>query len=156
MIIKRSEHGLGHLLPPIDDHTDWITTWWEHALRLDLGVTSEEPEWFDVIAAGRLTVTTPHEQRAWATYNKSKRRAERVGPFNFAMTAHAKRLHRGSARTARALVAPLAQTSGVQVALLYQLPTYALLGAVVIERAAAGKAPDRVLDRLAPDGAGHS
>ena len=53
-------------------------------------------------------------------------------------------------------VAPLAQTSGVQVALLYQLPTYALLGAVVIERAAAGKAPDRVLDRLAPDGAGHS
>lgn len=108
--LKRSEHGLGHLLPPVDDDADWITTRWEYALRLDLRMPSDEPEWFDVIAAGRLTVTTPHEQRAWATYNKSKRRTERVRPFNFAMTAHAKRLQRGSARTARALVAPLAQT----------------------------------------------
>lgn len=71
---------------------------------------SDEPEWFNEIAAGRLNVPTPHKQRAWATYNKSKRRAERVGPFNFAMTAHAKRLHRGSGHMPRAVVAPRAQT----------------------------------------------
>ena len=93
--LKRSEHGLGHLLPPVDDDADWITTRWEYAPRLDLRMPSDEPEWFDVIAAGRLTVTTPHEQRAWDTYNQTKRRAERVRPFNFAMTAHPDRLKRG-------------------------------------------------------------
>ena len=59
MIIKRSEHGLGHLLPPVDDDADWKTIWWQHAMRLDLRTPSDEPEWFDVIAAGRLTVTAP-------------------------------------------------------------------------------------------------
>jgi glycosyl transferase family 87 len=41
-------------------------------------------------------------------------------------------------------VAALDQSSGVQVALLYQLPTYALLGAVVIERVAGANVPDHV------------
>jgi hypothetical protein len=53
-------------------------------------------------------------------------------------------------------VSPLDQASGVQVALLYQLPTYALLGAVIVERVAGAKVPDPVRDRLAPDGAGRS
>jgi hypothetical protein len=52
--------------------------------------------------------------------------------------------------------APLDRVSGVQVALLYQLPTYALLGAVVIERVAAARTPDPVPDHRAPDGAGRS
>ena len=103
---KRSRHGLGHLLRPTHPEEDWITDWWTHLICIELGIPSEEPTWFGDIAAGAITVTTPHEERLWDTYNHSRPYAHRVRPWNFAMAAHTTRLHRGTGGP-RSLTAPL-------------------------------------------------
>ena len=103
---KRSEHGLGHLLAPMPGE-DWVTRWWEHILRVEFDCPATAPEWFDDIAAGGLTVSTPHELAAWKTYNQDRPYAEQVRPFNFAMTAHPIRLKRRQPGNPRTLVAPL-------------------------------------------------
>jgi hypothetical protein len=105
---KRSEHGLGHLLKPLPDHPDYITDWWTHLLCTELGSPSEEPRWFADIAAGGLTITTPHELRAWKNHNHDRPYHQQVRPFNFLMTAHPIRLKRRQHGTPRTLVAPLA------------------------------------------------
>ena len=104
---KRSKHGIGHLLPPIPGSHDYITEWWTHLLRVELAYPATTPAWFDDIAAGALTVTTPHTLRAWKTYNQDRAYADQVRPFNFAMTAHPIRLKRRQPGTPRTLVAPL-------------------------------------------------
>jgi hypothetical protein len=114
---KRSEHGLGHLLRPTPDQ-DWITEWWTHLLCTELDIPHDEPEWFADIAAGGLTVTTPHEERAWRTYNQTRPYQQRVRPWNFAMTAHPKRLHRGTAGP-RSLTAPRQSTPAQRLATLW-------------------------------------
>src|SRR5439155_2989995 len=96
---RRSRHGLGHLLPPDEPTPDakdstWLDTWWEHLLRLELGLPSEEPDWFNEPLAGRLPVTSASEESAFRTYNASRRYADRVRPFNFLMTFHVHELAR--------------------------------------------------------------
>jgi hypothetical protein len=106
---KRSRHGLGHLLRPTTAEADWITEWWTHLICIELRVPSNEPTWFGDIAAGALTVTTPHEERLWDTYNHRLPYQQRVRPWNFAMTAHPTRLYR-STTGPRSLTAPLQDT----------------------------------------------
>jgi hypothetical protein len=105
VIVKRSEHGLGHLLPPTDD--DWQTVWWQLIVRHELGLSAEQPEWFGQLATGSVTVATPAELRTWKEFNTGRPRAEQVGPFNFVMTAHTDRLNRGRTNRPRVLIAPL-------------------------------------------------
>jgi hypothetical protein len=112
---KRSRHGLGHLLRPTPPDQDWISEWWTRLLCVELGLPEGEPPWFGDIAAGRLTVTTPHEERAWRTYNQARPYPHRVRPWNFAMTAHPKRLRRGTAGP-RSLTAPLQDTPAQRLA----------------------------------------
>jgi hypothetical protein len=91
---KRSEHGMGHLLPPnapspeISD-TAWIDEWWEHLLHLELGFEDHpEPAWFDQPAIGRLTVTSQRDIKALTTYNQQKLYTEQVKPWGFLTIAH--------------------------------------------------------------------
>jgi hypothetical protein len=69
---KRSEHGLGHLIPPAQPNGDWIDTWWQHLLCIELGFETPEPPWFTAPAVGRLTVTSTHDLRAFKTYNAGR------------------------------------------------------------------------------------
>lgn len=94
-IIKHSEHGLGHLLDPTDpegDSNDWIEYVWRRMLREGFGASVEEPEWFDRIAASRLTVSAPHYSRMFEAYNEGKPYREQVKPMNFMLSAHLKPL----------------------------------------------------------------
>jgi hypothetical protein len=48
---KRSQHGLGHLLPPNAKHPEisddaWKERWWEHLLCRELGIADPEPDFF--------------------------------------------------------------------------------------------------------------
>jgi len=51
-------------------------------------VDDPEPEWFPDPAVGRLTVTSPHEERAFRGYNAIRPYTERVRPWNFLRVAH--------------------------------------------------------------------
>jgi hypothetical protein len=107
---RRSRHGLGHLLPPGQPTPDavdfgWLDVWWEHLLQLELGLPTEEPDWFLEPAAGRLPVTSATEEAAFHTYNDSREYADRVRPFNFLMTFHVHEIARAE-QGIRSLVAP--------------------------------------------------
>ena len=105
----RSEHGLGHLLPPGNPNPQsmdrfWIDEWWNRILALELGLPVPEFDWFSQPAAGRLPVSSRREEAAFRRYNGLRAYQDRVRPFNFLMTFHPHRLARE--RGGRALVAP--------------------------------------------------
>lgn len=88
---KPSEHGLGHLLNPIDpqvEDRDWIRQLWMLILGEDLGIEVSEPEWLDRMACSRTTVSSAHVLRAFASYNQSRVYADQIKPFNFLLGAH--------------------------------------------------------------------
>jgi hypothetical protein len=92
VIRKRSEHGLGHLLNPLDpnrDDRDWIT----HAIELliyepELILTGGGPPWLDFPALTRFAFSTNDLQRAFNAYNATRPWAEQIKPFNFLLHAH--------------------------------------------------------------------
>jgi len=99
----RSEHGLGHLLPPLDRRAgtppeDWVSAWWEYLLRLELDLPADRPTWFDQPAVSPLAITSAQDERAFATYNAGRPYSSQVRPWGFGMIAH---------------VHPLARTAGV-------------------------------------------
>jgi hypothetical protein len=105
---SRSEHGLGHLLPPVatSEGADWMDTWWEHLLCRELGVEDEPPPWFGQPAVGRITVTSPREERAFREYNAGRTYDERVKPWSFMSVAHPTATERARAGSPRTLIAP--------------------------------------------------
>jgi hypothetical protein len=109
---KRSEHGLGHLLPPnapdpeISDRA-WLDEWWEHLLHLELGFPDHpEPVWFDAPAVGRLTVTSQRDIKAFNTYNAGRSYQEQVKPWGFLTIAHPTPHERARPGGPRCLIAP--------------------------------------------------
>lgn len=108
---KRSEHGLGHLLPPnaqspeVDDQA-WKDRWWEHLLCRELGVADAEPEFFSAPAVGRLTVTSPREEASFGDYNAGKPYPEQVRPWNFLSLAHPTQTERARPAGPKVLIAP--------------------------------------------------
>ena len=91
VIVKRSEHGLGHLLNPLDpesEDTDWIRDVWQWVLETDLGFAPAPPPWFDLPAVSRTSVSTPAGLRTFAGYNTKKSQAEKIRPFNFLLTCY--------------------------------------------------------------------
>jgi hypothetical protein len=109
---KRSEHGLGHLLPPKaqrpdTDDRDWLDEWWEHLLHLELGFHDHpEPAWFGDPAVGRLTVTSQRDIKAFATYNHDRPYPGQVKPWGFLNIAHPAVTERARHDGPRCLIAP--------------------------------------------------
>jgi hypothetical protein len=86
-----SEHGLGHLLNPIDvDSQDrsWIPQIWETIAREHLGLPTEEPPWLGRPALTQLAITTPRLLRPFAANEAGLDYADRMKPFNFLLAAH--------------------------------------------------------------------
>jgi hypothetical protein len=88
-----SEHGLGHLLNPIDPESedrDWIAQAWLAIVRKSLGL-STGPLGFEASpAVGRITISSPALMKPWAKVNKGKPYSDRIKPFNFLLSAHVK------------------------------------------------------------------
>jgi hypothetical protein len=80
-IVKASGHGLGYLYPPEDgynknaDAPEWVVKAWDYLLRKELGLKSMEPEWLDLAAMMRMTLTSPNVMRS--------HRPEWLAPFSF-------------------------------------------------------------------------
>ncbi len=82
-------HGLGHLLNPIDpdsENTDWIGESWKYLIANALGIPNTEPSWLDRPAISRLSISSPHLYHPFE--NERSRYCDRVKPFNFALSAH--------------------------------------------------------------------
>jgi hypothetical protein len=88
-----SEHGLGHLLNPINPESedrDWIAQAWLAIVRRSLGL-STGPLGFEASpAVGRITISSPALMKPWTKVNQDKPYAERIKPFNFLLSAHVK------------------------------------------------------------------
>ena len=105
---SRSEHGLGHLMAPVEKSTGdhWMDRWWEHLLCLELGIEDDPPAWFGLPAVGRLTVTSPREERAFRPYNEGRSYDEQVKPWCFMSMAHPITTERARQDAPRCLIAP--------------------------------------------------
>lgn len=109
---KRSEHGLGHLLPPYARSPDlsdraWLDEWWEHLLHLELGFLDHpEPAWFNAPAVGRVSVTSQRDLKTFAAYNDGKPYTAQVKPWGFLILAHPTPVERARANGPRTLIAP--------------------------------------------------
>ena len=109
--LKRSEHGLGHLLSPHapdpqrKDST-WLDEWWQSLLEIELGYKSSTPDWFDRAAVGRTNVGSPRELNAFRAHNNRRPYREQVKPWGFLVMAHPHAHERARADGPRCLVAP--------------------------------------------------
>lgn len=87
-LVWGSEHGLGHLLNPLDPESDskqWTNDVWQYLVAQALGLDVEEPEWIDRMAVSRLQVSTPDilgPLRMDVPY------ARNIKPANFLIAAH--------------------------------------------------------------------
>lgn len=78
---KPSQHGLGHLLNPLDpedDSRDWIEEIWKHIIT-----EGRPPDWSNRAAVARTSVSTPTMRRLFQTHNKQKPYTDQIKPFNF-------------------------------------------------------------------------
>lgn len=90
-LAKVSEHGLGHLLNPLDpdDNSDnWIRQAWGFLLRKGLGLSATEPEWLNRPALVRVTASSPTVLRWFAGMNDGRSWEEQIKPANFLLLAH--------------------------------------------------------------------
>ncbi|WP_263365243.1 DNA polymerase [Edaphobacter bradus] len=86
-----SEHGLGHLLNPIDlesEDREWIAQIWHSIICNCLGVPSPKINFERVPAIGRLTVTSPKILEPFSSLNFGKNYQDQIKPFNFLLTCH--------------------------------------------------------------------
>jgi hypothetical protein len=91
IIVKASEHGLGHLLNPTDPDDEsrtWIIQTWTYLLRCELGLPAHEPDWFDRMALSRITVSTPTILHWFDAINDRRAYTEQIKPANFMLVAH--------------------------------------------------------------------
>jgi hypothetical protein len=88
-----SEHGLGHLLNPTDPENDdrkWVGQAWLQMVLRSLEMPTQNLEFEDSPAVGRVTVSSPAVIRPLAKLNEGKAYAEQIKPFNFLLTCHVK------------------------------------------------------------------
>jgi hypothetical protein len=87
-IIKASEHGLGHLLNPLDpdrDDRDWFTPFWHATLT---GAPADQAPWLGRPAVSRISISSPTVLHVFDDYNTGRPYDERVKPFNFLLAAY--------------------------------------------------------------------
>ena len=88
-----SEHGLGHLLNPIDLESDdrkWIGQVWLRIIQRALQLPTRNLEFEDRPAVSRVTVSSPTLIEPLAKLNDGKSYMEQIKPFNFLLTCHVK------------------------------------------------------------------
>ena len=86
-----SEHGLGHLLNPIDPEKEdrkWIARVWLNIIRKTLGLPVKKLGFESLPAIGRITVSSPGNLRPFAEFNKGKSYGDQIKPFNFLLSCH--------------------------------------------------------------------
>jgi len=109
VLVKPSQHGLGHLLNPTDpdsDDRDWISDTWQWIIRDALGLPNHEPPWLGRPAVGRLTVSSPHLHRLMQTINADRGYPDQIKPFNFLLLAFVHPLERPADDQSMVLIAP--------------------------------------------------
>jgi hypothetical protein len=89
-----SEHGLGHLLNPIDPEKEdrkWIGQTWLNIIHKTLNFSAQQNVEFENLPAiGRITVSSPAVLRPFAKFNEGKAYADQIKPFNFLVSCHTK------------------------------------------------------------------
>jgi len=91
VLLRWSEHGLGHLLNPTDPESedrDWIRQAWLNIVRRSLGMSTGKMGFEGSPAVGRVTISSPTVMRSFARLNKSKKYSDQIKPFNFLLTCH--------------------------------------------------------------------
>jgi hypothetical protein len=86
-----SQHGLGHLLNPIDPENEdrkWTAAVWLGMARRALGLPTQPPTFENSPAVGRVTVSSPGILRSLADFNAGKKYCNQLKPFNFLLTCH--------------------------------------------------------------------
>ncbi|MHB8487393.1 MAG: hypothetical protein ACYDCM_16895 [Candidatus Acidiferrales bacterium] len=86
-----SEHGLGHLLNPIDPENEdrkWIGRVWLNIIQKTLNLPIKVPEFKDFPAIGRITVSSPAVWRPFSKFNEGKAYEDQIKPFNFLLSCH--------------------------------------------------------------------
>ncbi|HUP78875.1 MAG TPA: hypothetical protein VM260_09990, partial [Pirellula sp.] len=90
-----SEHGLGHLLNPVDptsDDRDWIAHAWLNIVRQSLGQPTVPLTFKNMPAVGRVSVGSPAVMKPMQHVNLRKTYSQQIKPFNFLLTTHVKQL----------------------------------------------------------------
>jgi hypothetical protein len=90
-IVRRSEHGLGHLLNPIDvgsEDGNWISQAWLRIVRRVLDLPTSRPAFDDRPAIGRITISSPAVMKPLSRLNHGKPYTRQLKPFNFLLTCH--------------------------------------------------------------------
>jgi hypothetical protein len=91
IIRKISEHGLGHILNPLnpeDSSKQWMEMFWMNIIRGELGKTVSRPDWFDRPAVSQETISTPRLLKPFLHRNRRLPYPDRIKPFNFVLSAH--------------------------------------------------------------------
>ena len=98
-IVKRSEHGLGlYMNPQVRDALDdsdahggsWYAETWRYIIRKHVLGQEDvpEPDWLDLPAVSRLSVTTAAVLRAFGQFNEGKAITEQVTPSDFMLAVY--------------------------------------------------------------------
>ena len=88
-----SEHGLGHLLNPIDpedEDREWIAQVWLNIVRRGLGYPTKPLRFENRPAIGRISLSSPTMMHTFKELNRNKKYDEQVKPFNFLISCHVK------------------------------------------------------------------
>jgi len=86
-----SQHGLGHLLNPVDPTSEdrsWIAQAWLGVVRRSLGLKTQPLPFANHVALGQITVSSPEVLRPLAKLNGGKPYAQQIKPFNFILSCH--------------------------------------------------------------------
>ncbi len=88
-IVAAKEHGLGHLLSPLEAGQEgraWIPAIWEALIQEAFGQPLLLPRWVDRPAISRITVSTTALWRPYEEWNAGKPYADQVKPMNFGLS----------------------------------------------------------------------
>jgi hypothetical protein len=83
------QHGLGHLLNPMDLESEdraWIGGVWLNIVRKALGFDIPRLAFDDLMAVGRVAVTSPAARKPFSAFNAGKLYRDQIKPFNFLLT----------------------------------------------------------------------
>jgi hypothetical protein len=88
-VVEAKEHGLGHLLNPVDlaqEDRHWIRQVWAALIRQALGKRLSLPHWVDRPALTRVTVSTTGIWHTFDRCNAGRDYATAVKPMNFGLS----------------------------------------------------------------------
>ena len=86
-----SEHGLGHLLNPIDLKSEdraWIAKVWHKIICECIHIPVEKLDFEHIPAIGRVTITSPGILEPLSGLNDGRKYSDQLKPFNFLLTCH--------------------------------------------------------------------